>query len=202
MARWWSWMVASLLCLTVVLLSLAGTFHDRSFYGFAYARNGVFEDVGSARSWAVTGEFEGFLEGESSLSSFTPAEASHLSDVRGLYRLARGLASVFLGALSVLLFSLLLHKRRREEFSRALRRSSLLIVVLTAALSLLGLRWEWFFTLFHELFFSGNWMFSGSSLMIRLWGGSFFPLAAGYVALKNLVAAAFLFVLSVLISRR
>jgi len=77
-----------------------------------------------------------------------------------------------------------------------------IIILIVGAFSLVASRWEWFFEKFHELFFDGNWRFPLSSLMIRLWGGCFFPLAAAYAGVKSVIVGVFLSLLGRITSLR
>ncbi|MBN1275730.1 DUF1461 domain-containing protein [Candidatus Woesearchaeota archaeon] len=196
------WASAGLLTALTLLLSVLGTFHDDAFYRCAYGQNGAFDRLGDELVWSVTENFQSYLEDEAALALFDEQQAAHLEDVKGLYRTGVGIARLLIAALAILFVALAGQAGRRDVFQRLFRRTSIIIVVLTVVLALSAMRWDWFFTRFHELLFTGNWRFGGASLMMRLWSGSFFPLAAGYVLAKNAVAAGFLLISARLISPR
>lgn len=185
----------------VLVLSLIGTFHDDAFFSFAYARNGAYERTDSEMAWLVTENFQSFIDGDEELVFFQDDQASHLEDVKGLYEIGVGTSRVLVGLLAILFVVFAYQEKRKELLASALRGAAGTLFVVIGVIALLSLRWEWFFTMFHEVFFTGNWSFHPATLMIRMWGGAFFPLAAMYVLLKNVLVGGFLLGLSKVISR-
>lgn len=194
------WATSISLVLLIIVLSLVGTFHDDVFYRFAYERNGAYEKTDSEMPLLVTENFQSYLDDEEELLFFQDDQASHLEDVKGLYKVGVGVARVLIALLVILFVVLAYQKERSILVSTVFRNAAITLFVVIGVIALLSLRWEWFFTMFHELFFSGNWQFHPATLMLRLWGENFFPLAAGYVVLKSVVIGVFLFVTSKLIS--
>ena len=198
-----TWTISILLTLLILFLSILGTFHDDLFYRYAYARNGAYtHDLPRSTVWEVTENFQAYLKNENSLSYFPANQAAHLADVKQLYQQGTHLARLLLGLTSILLFSLAWFPERKRLLAQTFKHAAQLSLGLLFVLGLLALNWNWFFTGFHQLFFSGNWQFYAATLMLKLWGNQFFVLAAGYVLIKCLAASAFLFFSSSIILRR
>ncbi|MBD3209174.1 DUF1461 domain-containing protein [Candidatus Woesearchaeota archaeon] len=189
-----SWVVAGLLSLSILLLSVLGTFHDDRFHEYAYRRNGAYEALGKGFAWEVTENWQAYLLDEESLYVFAGEQAAHLAEVKLVYLKARVVLNAALFLAVALLAAALLSVK--GCFYDVLLKTAFKTVLLTAFLALLSLSWEWFFSLSHALLFSGVWRFSSATLVLRLWGDNFFPLAAGYVFLKNVVMAGLLFLLA------
>ncbi len=106
---------------------------------------------------------------------FTPAEVSHMHDVKVrtnlIRRLGIVLAIIVVGGTTYFLRG---QKTERTAY-RALRNGGIATI---AILSLFGLAiafvWQWFFTTFHEVLFpAGNWAFPYDSSLIRLFPDKF-----------------------------
>lgn len=104
---------------------------------------------------------------------FTESEVQHMVDVKNLIGFAYILGVVL--ALILIICLWYLAKRYAGGVRRALFAGSIVTLVMIAALTVLAmLGWETFFTDFHELFFSqGNWTFSLSDTLIRLYPDQF-----------------------------
>jgi|GEM_PF-3181323 len=101
--------------------------------------------------------------------AMTPAEQSHLADVRTLVLQGKILFIIFLASLGVCFLALPL---QLKELSSIVRNGALLAIVVTLLL-LAGFGTA--FQLFHELLFpQGNWMFPADSVLITLFPFQFF----------------------------
>lgn len=120
---------------------------------------------------------------------FTPAEVAHMHDVQGVIQWG------FAIALLLLLLSALscwyLHRRSPGSASGALFFGSWLTVVLLVLCAVAAVfAWQWFFAVFHSLFFaSGTWTFRISDTLIRLYPTQFWTDAALVVALVAVLGA-------------
>jgi uncharacterized membrane protein len=125
-------------------------------------------------AWVSTYEPEvvAFLVGDGTspdLTMFmTPAEASHMEDMRVLVRDAMLL---LLSAVIVLVTTSVVQPLERGQF-RA-------VLVMHGTVLLLLLPFPWTFAKFHEVFFpQGNWQFPADSYLISTFSGTFFAIAA------------------------
>lgn len=183
---------ATLVALTV-LAAVLGTFHDDAFYHYAYARNGAYERLGTQNVHNATENFQAYIEGEEMLSDiFDHGERAHLNDVKNIYTRTSTVARLLLCLFVIITGMLILGEEPRHSYRRLLRLSGFALLTLLGLSLILAVDWTWSFRAFHKLFFTGNWAFPASSTLMKLWGGSFFALAAGYVWLKLLAAGSLL----------
>lgn len=180
-------LVVAFLTLLILLTPLLTLFHDDIFYDFAYQKNGAYESLEKETVWKVTENFQAFLLDEESLDYFVDAQADHLQEVKELYTLT----SLIWRTIFFLSVALLLMMRKPSLVLTAAKVSFVALFLFL----LLALHWQWFFTQFHTLVFSGNWQFGTTSLMLQLWGGNFFPLAAGYAFIQSLLLSSVLFLI-------
>jgi hypothetical protein len=113
-----------------------------------------------------------FLVGDGSgpdlTTLMTPAEASHMEDVRVLVR--DGML-LLLSAVIVLAVTWTVQPLERGQFRGAL--------VMHAALLVLLIPFNWTFERFHAIAFpQGNWQFPADSYLISTFSGTFFAVAA------------------------
>src|SRR3989338_6139506 len=107
------------------------------------------------------------------LSSITPAEISHLDDVRSVM--------IFLDILlyfSMLIVILILtyYRQNKEQLSKLFQFGGIITLCVLAIL-LVGIffNFEQTFTLFHQIFFpQGNWQFAADSVLIQTFPIDFF----------------------------
>ncbi|MFP4524373.1 MAG: DUF1461 domain-containing protein [Candidatus Woesearchaeota archaeon] len=187
-----TWTTASVLTLLIISLAVLGTFHDDTFHDYAYERNGAYEQLGRDGAWRLTENYQAYLAGEAELKVFHDDQARHLRDVKELYVFGATLVRILTGIAAILLFSMAMSRKRISLFQTTMRRTSITTLAALIILASLAIDWKWFFTGFHELFFQGNYTFHPATLMMRLWGGSFFIHAAAYVCVKLALAATFI----------
>jgi hypothetical protein len=122
---------------------------------------------------------------------FTPAELSHLEDVRTIYRQLLGIGLLAASASLVLTIAGRLTLNRLIE---NLQRSVKLLFSLISLTTLAGLLfWDQVFTLFHQLLFpQGNWAFPASSLLITLYPVGFWQQAGLFLISTHLFTYLFL----------
>lgn len=133
---------------------------------------------------------------QSGQPAFNEREIRHMDDVRVLM----GWSSILFWLSQLLLLlalSWLLHKRAtRPQAARALWLGAFGALLLAGALIvLILLNFDFFFTKFHRLFFSGEtWLFSSSDTLIRLFPAAFWSDAAliigGLTALELVASGA------------
>ncbi|WP_178945974.1 TIGR01906 family membrane protein [Kocuria sp. TGY1127_2] len=127
-------------------------------------------------------------------SVFTPAEVSHMTDVKHVMLWALLVIAVFS------LIAVLCMKGLRLRAPGAIRKSifwgAWLTLGVLAVLGILGaLGWESFFTGFHEIFFSGgNWAFRVSDSLIRLFPEQFWVDSAVGIGLFSILVSAVLLI--------
>jgi uncharacterized membrane protein len=181
------------LVILLILVPIVSLFHDDSFYHYAYTQNFAYEQLDHELVWSVTKNFQAYLQGHEELIVFDEDQASHLSDVKDLYTV--GKAIILLALLAHVISVVIMWKNGWSWYSRVLKQSAIITLATLIVLFLLALNWQWFFTQFHLLFFEDNWQFSSASLMIRLWGGSFFIFAAAYSALQSTLISIVIFLM-------
>lgn len=102
--------------------------------------------------------------GEASLSFLTPAEASHMNDVREV--LASGVRWFTLAVLVLFLYA------QTHGITRRLARDA---TIMSGVLIMLLIPFSYSFTWFHNAFFpQGNWQFAADSWLIMHFPVSFF----------------------------
>lgn len=129
-------------------------------------------------------------------SIFTPAEVSHMTDVKHVMVWSVLIISVL--ALVALLCMKGLRRRAPGAIRRSLFWGAWLTLILLVALGILGaVGWESFFTGFHEIFFSGgNWAFRESDSLIRLFPEQFWVDSAIGIAVFSVLVALVLLALT------
>ena len=124
-------------------------------------------------------------------------EISHMVDVKHVTDAIRRMAWIF-GLLVVAAFGLLLYREEGRTFAaRGLRNGGIFGTLILVGLALfIGIGWETFFVLFHELLFAeGTWTFPLSDSLIRLFPEKFWfdigiLMVGGSLLLQLLSAAA------------
>ncbi len=181
------------LTVTVLLLALVSTFHNDHLYDVGYKQNNAYNHLGEELTLELTSNFQNYIENKEALSPlFDTNQALHLMDVKNLYILGKNIAQITLMLVIIFLGYLIMHDEKKKLFNKLLKTTSTTLLIVFGILVILGLNWEWFFTAFHNIFFTGNWSFDGGSLMMRLWGGNFFIIASIWVGVKVLMIALFL----------
>jgi integral membrane protein (TIGR01906 family) len=112
---------------------------------------------------------------DSYLSTFSGNERSHMNDVRDVF-------GKFFLALDVFLFLLILFaaaivsldwRKSLEHIGKILLFGGFAAIIFTFVMFLLTINFDWFFTSFHQMFFTGNWQFSANDLLIKLFPSQF-----------------------------
>ena len=124
-----------------------------------------------------------FLSGGASLTGFTPAELSHLDDVKTVMNGAAGIFFV----LTLLTLFILFHVPDKKSFLFA----ALAVFLMDFLLLLLALfHFDQLFSSFHSLFFaSETWIFPSDSLLIQLFPLSFFIATTKRILIGSLFSA-------------
>lgn len=134
-------------------------------------------------------EYLGGLVDDEGGMLFTPAEVAHMHDVQGVIQWGFAITVILL-LLSVL-SCVYLRRRSPGSASGALFFGSWLSVVLLVACAVAAVfAWQWFFAVFHSLFFdSGTWTFRITDTLIRLYPTQFWTDAALLIAVVVVVGA-------------
>ncbi len=138
----------------------------------------------------------GFLQNEGELQEgFTPAEISHLGDVKQVMKYAE---YVFYALLLIVTITLTYCRRDKELVLKLLGyggKTTLLVMLLIFLISFFF--FNELFTLFHLLFFpQGNWLFPADSMLIQIFPTDFFITISRNIFLLTL-SWGILFILSV-----
>lgn len=143
---------------------------------------------------------EVFLKGNYSNNkrefSFTANERSHLSDVRTLIKVS--ISAVYISFLVFLLSVVFMYisiKRKKEKarnffnlFTKIIFQSCIILLMIYFLLFLFSLNFNWFFDVFHKIFFpQGNYSFASDSLLIILFSSVFFYNAGKSILLSGLI---------------
>lgn len=104
---------------------------------------------------------------------FNARELRHMQDVKTVTQIAFAVAVV--SGLLALASAVYLYSRSRTALRKSLFQGSILTLAIVAAIIIVAiLNWNYFFTLFHTLFFeSGTWYFLYSDSLIRLFPEQF-----------------------------
>lgn len=190
-------LLVALLFVFVFLDSFAANMFNIQFYKDQYARNeiyGFFGDKGYTHQdiEMETVTLMKFLKGRGQLDDFfNETEKDHLKDVQAITR--EGLALYYS---SMALFAVLLilayfvsksHKKVSHDFSVVTMLSGGLIIITLFFFALSD--FSVLFMKFHEMFFSGNYLFSVDSTLIRLFPLQFFRSITKRIMLHTLIKA-------------
>lgn len=104
---------------------------------------------------------------------FNARELRHMQDVKTVTQIAFAVAVV--SGLLALASAVYLYSRSRTALRKSLFQGGILTLAIVAAIIIVAiLNWNYFFTLFHTLFFeSGTWYFLYSDSLIRLFPEQF-----------------------------
>ncbi len=128
-----------------------------------------------------------FLEGKEDLSPrFTPAERSHLEDVK---KVMNSLDFLFYLFLLILTLIIVHHEKDIKKITALFRWSGIVTVVGVGVLVILFyVHFDAVFVMFHTLFFpQGNWMFPAESLLIQTFPYLFFMSLGRMIVIQTLV---------------
>ena len=130
---------------------------------------------------------------------FTEKENSHLFDVKKLIQ--KGIILYYLVSIAfiALLIYILKHKQY-SELAKSLITAGIAIDLIL--IILLILNFTSIFDIFHKIFFTGNYLFDNSTLMLQMWGGNFFLIGAILSAVLTQAGALFCYALALMLYRR
>lgn len=151
--------------------------------------------IDASGGWQVTGDrttayalsdrlVGELFTGPGTFGDLAPNEAAHMRDVRVVLYGFLGLS-----ALSALYVGVVLFRRRTESAVwHAVARGGLVLAGVLVALGIFAaLAFDAAFTLFHEIFFpGGNWAFSVTSTLIRLYPTDFWQLTAAALGILGI----------------
>ena len=164
--------IALVVLLTFVIISLS--YHVLAF------RPGIYplEDQRNVRNFLI-----GF---EELTTEMTPAEVSHLHDVKSVM-LGVAISSI----LALLITAGLTYTLKKKEVLHIYKKAGYATIITVIALVITGLgSFGFLFSVFHGIFFpQGNYIFSSSSTLITLFPQSFFVARFAEVLVLSVVLA-------------
>jgi integral membrane protein (TIGR01906 family) len=122
---------------------------------------------------------------------FLPEEVNHMEDVKQLMNKANWVLSLLAFFVSGAVVLLLHDKYSRHRLAYTLMMAGLVTMTITTMMvMLISVLWDFFFKLFHEIFFqAGTWTFATSDSLIRLYPEKFWvDTAAGIIIYSTLVS--------------
>jgi len=186
--------------ITIYLGSAEYIINNSDFHLREFSKLGVYEKVPNADN--INSNIISFFNDKNNLSYFNEKEASHLYDVKKLIN-GSNIISIIFSVTSIILFSLILSdsKNLKKELSKIFIFSSTLIILFP--LMCLFFDFSSLFLKFHGIFFpQGNFLFPADSLLIQLYPGQFFYDCFIQILINPIILAAFLIVLSMILSRK
>jgi integral membrane protein (TIGR01906 family) len=190
------------LVLIIICSAFSSFIFNHRFYHQEYVKNGVYAHLDVNTSRDITVNLFDYVHGKDSLHYFTPAEQSHLADVKSLIQagfLVYGLAIIILVLCIVFLVreqvvrvkKRLVYTRAVKSISKMLLAAAIITLVLVVILALLSSSdFSGVFSAFHQVFFpQGNYTFPDDSLLITLFPQQFFQDIAQHIAVQVVITA-------------
>ncbi len=147
-----------------------------------------------------------YLNSKGNLTSdFNEREISHMKDVKNLMNSLKIIFIVSISILFILVIFMFLYNYK--NFSRFLSiylmygsAVSIILTIISAILSLIS--FDILFTIFHNLFFSGNsWLFNPADTIINIFPEKFFVDAFGFILMLSISISIALFILGWIIKK-
>lgn len=155
------------------IMSFESTLFDRSFYKGEFKKLGIYESEGNFLPDNMTETVLLFYENkipDLNLSYMTPAETSHMKGVKTRVRYAINIRRLLIGIWLVLVGLLLWRGNIANSLGRAYQASGIIMFIVIAVFGLIGLFFDQFFSVFHEVVFpEGNYLFPASSVLLRVY---------------------------------
>lgn len=191
-------LMAAIFFLSVLITSFSALAVSAPFYSYEYEKNGSYSEFGRKEVDGVTGAVIGYLGGKSErlyyevggYNIFTQRETAHMADVRGLFQFFGGMRSWMVAAFALIAIAI------RRELRVVSRWFAVWLVFIMAAFTAFAAaaasNYEYFFTLFHEVFFTNDyWLLDPSdSIIINIMPISFFSDAAIVIFVTTLSTCA------------
>ena len=173
-----------LLCLSVVVFHILYIFQDTSFFHNQFEQLGSYDRQKSVMQEAnVLMQYRWNMDILVASDAYTQAEKEHLYDVK---ELLHRLEYVFL--ISLFLLIVWVRYLLNLVFFRTFVLTILgLVTLFVVVLGVWWFAWDWLFVRFHELFFTGNWMFSADSFLIQSYPWEFFRNAMMVVVFRSII---------------
>ncbi|MBR9690333.1 DUF1461 domain-containing protein [Candidatus Woesearchaeota archaeon] len=166
------------LVLIYFLGSFFGLLFNTGFYEELYKNTGTYDRINEDVAKNKTTEVMEFFKGRDELNStfFTANEISHMEDVKARIKFSSIL--YYMSLLPLLISAVFIFRYFKEDVAVILQKtlfysglSTIFIILLLAVINFSSL-----FSLFHKIFFSGNYTFPASSNLIKLFNQDFFKL--------------------------
>jgi len=178
-------LLSIILAISICLSSAENIVFNEKFHQKEFLKNNVYENVKNADE--INKKLIGFFKDSEEIpENFTEKEKMHLNDVKNLISNGKNF-SVFLNLMCIALFSLILffYKENTKEIYKILILSGIIGIIIP--LLFVPFAFSKIFTLFHVLFFTGNWIFSNNSLLIMMYSETFFFNAFASIITKALI---------------
>lgn len=226
LAKVFLWITSTFLAMTFFLFPLYNGITNNHLYAKGYEANGAYNHILYDDVWMITEHVQHFFKEDIELLFFPSNEAAHLLEVKGLITILGLLFSFCIVGFAVslgltirfgfqskfgklqgvdgaenekIIFNFKDHAKKKfylNLFASMFKNSGIILFALLLLVSILASSWDWFFTIFHEVVFSGQWMFPSDTLMIHLWMDPFFLVAAKFIAVRIILIICLLFSLS------
>jgi len=186
------------------LLAFESTFFDRSFYKSEFKRLGIYEKEGTFLPDNMTEAVLLFDENKIpnlNLSYLTPAEISHMEDVK--YRIRLNVRRMLV-VLWLILMGFLAWKSKTtfRDIGRVYKAAGITALLFVAIVGVASLFFEPLFDLFHVVLFpQGNYLFPYPSALLRVYTFQLHYDVFFTTLIKVLFAAVVLFLLGIIIIR-
>ncbi|MEE9524979.1 MAG: DUF1461 domain-containing protein [Candidatus Woesearchaeota archaeon] len=119
------------------------------------------------------------------ISEYTQVEQEHLVEVK---QIINGFFTFFSIAFFItVVFSIRLYSVDKKELAKVFLYGGLSTIGLVVLLFLLGLNFDWLFTIFHKILFKTQWQFPSGSLLIKLFPEHFFIIIFGVILVIALI---------------
>lgn len=190
--------MAAIFFLSVLITSFSVLAVSESFYIYEYEKNGTYSEFGREKVDAVTDSVIEYLSGKNDrlyyeaegANAFTQRETAHMADVKGLFLLFGVLRNWMIAAFAIIALAF------RRDIRAVLKAFAICLVFLMAAFTAFAAaaatNYEYFFTLFHKVFFANDyWLLDpADSIIINIMPVGFFSDAAAVISLLTLAACA------------
>lgn len=178
-------------CLIIIFFigSFLGLLFDNLFYDKLYFSTGAYDRIDNSIVENKTNELYGFFKSENELDNnfYTENELSHMHDVR---EIIKNVSFVYYFSIIIFLVLIILaYMYYRPDFVKIIS----LVLIYSGAITILLIflfyltSFTDLFGNFHKLFFDGNYSFSASSNLIRMYSEQFFYLFAKKILTVSLI---------------
>lgn len=190
-------LIIILIPLAIILGVTSYLLYDESTYQQEFRKVGTYDRVPNADQ--VLNSILDFFQGKDKPENLTAAETSHLYDVRSVINFFTIFFYIIIITKLTLFGLLIFHANKpAEDLIHITSGAGILTLVITLSLALVN--FDQLFTAFHNLLFpEGSWLFSESSMLIKLFPKEFFIHFSRHIAKNTLFASGFMLTFSLIL---